>query len=81
MEVCPSSNIQTNAVKGWEHLKEILQKFREFGVRYTINTDGPYLLRTNMKKEVELLLENGVLSETELHEAMQVARQASFIKN
>lgn len=80
LEICPSSNVQTRAVKSWEHLKEILQKFKAAGVRYTINTDGPYLLRTNMKKEIELLLEHGVLAESELKQAFALARQASFIK-
>ena len=80
LEICPSSNIQTNAVKDWEHLREILQNFKQFGVRYTINTDGPFLLRTNMKKEIELLLENKVLTLEEIKQAMQVARESSFIK-
>lgn len=80
LELCPSSNIQTNAVKDWNHFREIVQKFKQFGVKFTINTDGPYLLRTNMKKEIDLLLEHKVLTEAELKQAMQVAREASFIK-
>lgn len=81
LEICPSSNVQTKAVSGWDELKEILAKFTKAGVKYTINTDGPYLLRTNMKKEIELLLEHQVLTEAEIKQAMQVARTASFIKS
>lgn len=80
LEICPSSNVQTYVVKDWAHLKEILTKFKKHGVRYTINTDGPYLLRTNMKEEIALLLEHQVLTETELREAQAVAYEASFIK-
>ena len=81
LEICPSSNIQTNAVKDWAQLKNILTKFHLRGVRYTINTDGPYLLRTNMKEEIALLLEHKVLTEAELREAQVVAYEASFIKS
>jgi len=80
IEICPSSNVQTNAVAGWDGLRDVLNKFKKFGVKFTINTDGPYLLRTNMKKEVELLLEHKVLTEDEIRQAMKVAREASFIK-
>ncbi|MDZ4229847.1 MAG: adenosine deaminase, partial [Candidatus Veblenbacteria bacterium] len=81
LELCPSSNVQTKAVSGWDEFKDILNKFKKFGIKFTINTDGPYLLRTNMKKELELLLEHKVLTEAELKQAMQVAREASFIKS
>jgi len=80
LELCPSSNMQTRAIGNWEEFKAIVDKLKEYGVRYTINTDGPYLLRTNMKKEIELLLENQVLTEDELKQSFQVARQASFVK-
>jgi adenosine deaminase len=80
LEICPSSNLLTRAVSGWEELKDILAKFKKNNVRYTINTDGPYLMRTNMKREIELLLENNVLTKEEIKQAMQVAREASFIK-
>lgn len=80
LEICPSSNVQTKAVSSWDELASILAKFAAAGVKYTINTDGPYLLRTNMKKEIELLLEHKVLTEADIRQAVQVARQASFIK-
>lgn len=80
LEICPSSNLETHAVESWAELKSILSKFRDYGVKYTINTDGPYLLRTNMKKEIELLLDNEVLTMAELKQAMQTARSATFVK-
>jgi adenosine deaminase len=48
-------------------------------VRFTINTDGPYLLDTNMRTEVRLLRESGVLSEEQLEQALRWAREATFI--
>ncbi|MFZ5390810.1 MAG: adenosine deaminase family protein, partial [Patescibacteria group bacterium] len=54
LELCPSSNLQTRAIKDWVEFKEIVSKFKQAGVKYTINTDGPYLLNSNMKKEIEI---------------------------
>ncbi len=80
LEICPSSNLQTKAVKDIAELKDIIFKLKEFGVKFTINTDGPYLLNSNMKKEIELLLQNEIMTEAELKAAFDLAREASFIK-
>lgn len=80
LEICPSSNIQTKVVKDWAELKQVLTKFKAAGVKFTINTDGPYLLRTNMRKEIDLLLDNDVLTESDLRECMRVGHESSFVK-
>lgn len=80
LELCPSSNLMTRAVKDVAEIKDIITKLKAAGVRYTINTDGPYLLNTNMKKEIELLLSNDIMTEDELKKSFEVARAASFIK-
>lgn len=74
LELCPSSNIQTRVVKDWAHFKQIVDKLKEYGVLFTINTDGPYLLRTNMKKEIEFLLDNNILTKDELRKTFELAR-------
>ncbi|HTN51409.1 MAG TPA: adenosine deaminase [Anaeromyxobacter sp.] len=79
LEICPSSNLATRAVSSLEELGGILQRFWDAGVRFTINTDGPYLLDTNMRTEVRLLRESGVLSEEQLEQALRWAREATFI--
>ena len=43
--------------------------FAEHGVRYTIATDGPEMMRTHLRDEFELLLRIGALDEDELGEA------------
>ena len=80
LEICPSSNLQTKAVKDIVELKAIINKLTVAKVKFTINTDGPYLLNSNMKKEIELLLQNNIMTEAELVESFKIARQASFIK-
>jgi adenosine deaminase len=79
LEVCPSSNLATRAVGSLEELGRILATFWEHGVRFTINTDGPYLLDTSMRGEVKLLRDAGLLSDEQLEQAHRWAREATFI--
>jgi len=79
LEICPSSNLATRAVGSLEELGAILQTFWDRGVRFTLNTDGPYLLDTNMRSEVRMLREAGLLSEEQVDQAMAWAREATFV--
>jgi adenosine deaminase len=79
LEICPSSNLATRAVSSLDELGSVLRRFWERGVRFTINTDGPYLLDTNMRSEVRMLREGGVLSDEQIDQALRWAREATFI--
>ena len=79
LEICPTSNLETNAVKDLSELAFILSKFKEKKIPFTINTDGPYLLDISLASESTLLLDNEVLTQDEVHECFRVAREASFI--
>lgn len=79
LELCPTSNLNTNAVESLEEFGHIVRTFRDRGVAYTINTDGTYMLGTDMKREVTMLLDAGILDEAELKRCLARARQASFI--
>jgi adenosine deaminase len=80
LEICPSSNLRTRAVPNLEALGQALRKFEEAGVRYTINTDGPYLLNTHLRYEYQMLLDAGILTESQVERVNALARAASFIK-
>jgi adenosine deaminase len=80
LEICPSSNLATRAVSSIEELGAILQRFWGAGVRFTINTDGPYLLDTNMRREVDLLRENMLLANEQIEQAIRWSREATFIQ-
>jgi adenosine deaminase len=80
LEICPSSNLATRAVGSLEELGGILRRFWDRGVRFTLNTDGPYLLDTSMRNEVRLVREAGLLAEEQLDEVLRWARQATFIE-
>ena len=79
LEICPSSNLATRAIASLDELGTILRRFWDHGVKFTINTDGPYLHDTNMRSEVRLLREAGVLSDEQLEQTFRWAREATFI--
>lgn len=79
LEVCPTSNIHTGVVQNLEDFKNIFEKLKKFHVPFTINTDGPEMLGTNLLSENMKLQENGILTKEELLAASYTAREASFI--
>lgn len=79
LEVCPTSNLRTRAVKDLAELCYILDQFRAYGVLFTISTDGPQMLMTTIAKEYRLLLESGVFTERDLRTAIETAQNASFL--
>lgn len=81
LEICPTSNLRTGVVKRLEDWHEVFSRLHEAGVRYTINTDGPQMLCTNLAREHALLRKAGILSEEQLRAADRTAREASFIDN
>ncbi len=80
LEICPTSNLNTRAVRHLEEFRFILGAFIETGVRFTINTDGTYLCSTNLSREFRLLQEAGILSAEESEVARQLAFDASFLR-
>jgi adenosine deaminase len=80
LEVCPTSNLTTRVVSGWEEFRWIFDTFRRNGVRFTINTDGPEMLKTYMRDELATLGRLGILSLEDQEQSAEWARQASFVK-
>ncbi|HEX4406137.1 MAG TPA: adenosine deaminase, partial [Polyangia bacterium] len=80
LEICPSSNLRTRAVADLAALGAALRTFEAAGVKYTINTDGPYLLNTHLRLEYQMLLDAGILTESQVARVNTIARAASFIK-
>jgi adenosine deaminase len=80
LEICPSSNLHTGVVKDLNEFKLIFRKLKEHQVRFTINTDGPEMIRTNLSNEYNMLLENGILEKEDLIASCRYAKEASFIK-
>ena len=79
LEVCPSSNISTRVLSGMPEVRSVLRRLIEHGVRFTISTDGPEMLRTHLRDELLLMLRKDVLSVEEIVRAVEVGHEAAFL--
>ena len=80
LEVCPTCNLNTRVVSGWDEFRWIFDTFRRNGVSYTINTDGPEMLKTYIRDELATLGRLSILSLEEQEQSAEWARQASFVE-
>ncbi|MGE4133514.1 MAG: adenosine deaminase [Bdellovibrionales bacterium] len=77
LELCPTSNLLTNAVP---QLREHpLRKLFQFGVPVTVNTDDPGIFNTNLNREYRIAHEIIGMTHEELNQCSQVAAERSFI--
>jgi len=79
LELCPSSNLNTRVLKGVGDMKRVFGQLKEHKVKYTINTDGPEMLLTNLRNEIDFLLRNGILSRDDVLRANKNAFASSFV--
>ena len=80
LEVCPTSNFRTQeCVNSWDEMKTILHTFKDNGVNFTINSDNPVFLQTNVLKEHTQLMKEGILTRSDVEAANSRAQEASFI--
>ena len=60
-------------------IRATFRAFVEHEVAFTIATDGPEMMRTHLRDELELLFRIGALNEDELRAANARGHAASFI--
>ena len=80
LEICPTSNLLTKALPDESAVREVFRTFVDRGVRFTIATDGPEMMRTHLRDEFDLLLRIGALSQDELEDANGRGHEASFVR-
>jgi adenosine deaminase len=81
LEICPTSNLNTRVVSGWDEIRWILDTFRRNGVRFIISTDGPEMLQTYIRDELATLGRMGIMSVEEQEQLAAAAMAASFVRN
>ena len=81
LEICPTSNLNTRVVSGWEEFRWIFDTFRRNEVRFTINTDGPEMLKTYIRDELATLGRLGILSLEDQELAAATSLASSFVPN
>jgi adenosine deaminase len=79
LEVCPTSNLRTRAVRDIAEMRHILDALREHNVPFSINTDGPDMLMTTILKEYAFLLAQGIFTDADVIRCNQTAQDASFL--
>jgi len=80
LDICPTSNLLTRALADEDALRDTIRTFADRGVAFTIATDGPEMMRTHLRDELELLLSAGALSEADLGAVNARGHDASFIR-
>ena len=78
LEICPTSNLLTKALPDEDAVRDVVRTFAEHGVPFTIATDGPEMMRTHLRDELELLLRIGALDEDGIREANARGHAAAF---
>jgi adenosine deaminase len=81
LEICPTSNLNTRVVSGWDEFRWIFDTFRRNDVRFTISTDGPEMLKTYIRDELAQLGRLGILSLADQELAASTSLAASFVPN
>jgi adenosine deaminase len=81
LEICPTSNLNTRVVSGWDEFRWIFDTFRRNEIRFTINTDGPEMLKTYIRDELATLGRLGILSPDDQAQAAATSLAASFVPN
>jgi adenosine deaminase len=80
LEICPTSNLLTKALPDEEAVRTTFRTFVENGVAFTVATDGPEMMRTHLRDELDLLERIGALDADELVEANRRGHEASFLR-
>ncbi|MBM4365859.1 MAG: adenosine deaminase [Deltaproteobacteria bacterium] len=79
LEICPTSNLHTRAVRHLEEFRYILGALQDRKIPFSINTDGTYLCRTNLRREYKLLIDAEILTGADADACNEAAYNASFM--
>jgi adenosine deaminase len=79
LEICPTSNLLTRALPDEDALRDTVSVFVDREVPFTVATDGPEMMRTHLRDELELLLTLGALGPDTLREVNARGHEAAFV--
>lgn len=80
LETCPTSNLNTKLLSGFDEMREMYATLKKNKVKFTINTDGPEMQLISLRAEYAKLIEHNILTPEDLLEANRIASEVSFIK-
>jgi adenosine deaminase len=79
IECCYTSSLMTKSV-GKQHIHPI-QKFHNYNLNYSINTDDPSIFNTNIKKEMKIIQKKLNLNSDDLNQIIVNSINSSFASN
>ena len=77
IEICPTSNLNTNIFEDYSDIP--LKKFIDYGIIVTVNSDNMSVSRTDARKEMQHLIESHNLSALEVKHLILNSVNASFL--
>ena len=80
LEVCPTSNLLTDALDSPDEVRDVFRTFLDAGVRVTVSTDGPEMMRTHLRDEFAFLCGIGAMTAEEAKAANALAHEVSFVR-
>jgi adenosine deaminase len=81
LEICPTSNVRTGAVRDADQMAEIVFELETAGVPIVIATDGPEMIGTRLRAEYAMLVRRGALSPEAARRANARGHAVSFIRD
>ena len=80
LEICPTSNVRTGAVRDEGQMAEIVFGLESAGVPLVVATDGPEMIGTRLRSEYAMLVRLGALSHEAARRANERAHAATFLR-
>ena len=80
LEICPTSNVRTGAVRDEEQMAEIVFGLEAAGVPLVVATDGPEMIGTRLRAEYAMLVRRGALTRAGARAANERGHRVSFIR-
>lgn len=79
LEICPTSNIQTNVVKSYEN--HPIKKYYDYGIRISINTDNRTVSNVTLTDEYKNLINNLGFTIQNIIDINKMAISTAFLSN
>jgi adenosine deaminase len=79
LEICPTSNVRTGAVRDEEQMAEIVFALEAAGIPIVIATDGPEMIGTRLRAEYAMLVRRGAMTAESARRANTRGHEVSFI--
>lgn len=79
LEICPTSNIQTNVIKNYEN--HPIKEYYDYGIKISINTDNRTVSNITLTDEYSNLINNLGFSVQDIIHINKMAISATFLSN